>query len=55
MWTRSNERCSKRSETLEAADHDLIVAPGFSYRHQITDFCDDPRSVHTAELLAKAG
>jgi hypothetical protein len=37
-----------------AAD-DLVVAPGFSCRHQIADFCDNRRSLHTAELLAMAG
>jgi Fe-S oxidoreductase len=36
-----------------AAD-DLVVAPGFSCRHQIADFCDNRRSLHTAELLAMA-
>jgi hypothetical protein len=36
-----------------AAD-DLVVAPGFSCRHQIADFCDNRRSQHTAELLAMA-
>jgi hypothetical protein len=34
---------------------DLVVAPGFSCRHQIADFCDNRRSLHTAELLAMAG
>jgi Fe-S oxidoreductase len=34
---------------------DLVVAPGFSCRHQIADFCDNLRSLHTAELLAMAG
>jgi hypothetical protein len=33
----------------------LVVAPGFSCRHQIADFCDNRRSLHTAELLAMAG
>jgi len=37
-----------------AAD-DLVVAPGFSCRHQISDFCDNRRSLHTTELLAMAG
>ena len=37
-----------------AAD-DLVVAAGFSCRHQIADFCDNRRSLHTAELLAMAG
>jgi hypothetical protein len=36
------------------ASEDLVVAPGFSCRHQIADFCDDRRSLHTAELLAMA-
>ena len=36
-----------------AAD-DLVVAPGFSCRHQIADFCDGRRNLHTAELLAMA-
>ena len=31
------------------------AAPGFSCRHQIADFCDNRRSLHTAELLAMAG
>lgn len=34
-----------------SADHDLIVAPGFSCHHQIVDFCDSWRSLRTAELL----
>jgi hypothetical protein len=34
---------------------DLVVAPGFSCRHQIADFCDNRRSLHTAELLAMVG
>ncbi|HEX8322082.1 hypothetical protein [Longimicrobium sp.] len=34
---------------------DLVVAPGFSCRHQIADFCDERRSVSTPELLAMAG
>jgi hypothetical protein len=34
---------------------DLVVAPGFSCRHQIADFCGNRRSLHTAELLAMAG
>jgi hypothetical protein len=28
---------------------DLVVAPGFSCRHQTADFCDNRRSLHTAE------
>ncbi len=38
-----------------AGEEALVVAPGFSCRHQIADFCDDRRSLHTAELLAMAG
>jgi FAD/FMN-containing dehydrogenase/Fe-S oxidoreductase len=37
-----------------AAEHDLVVAPGFSCRTQIKDFCDGRRAIHTAELLAMA-
>ena len=37
-----------------AAPDDLIVAPGFSCRTQIGDFCDGRASIHTAELLAMA-
>ncbi len=37
----------------EAPDH-LIVAPGFSCRSQIKDFCDGRQALHTAELLAMA-
>ena len=49
----------RRARTLprgqgDEAD-DLVVAPGFSCRHQIADFCDNRRSLHTAELLAMAG
>jgi Fe-S oxidoreductase len=32
----------------------LIVAPGFSCRSQIGDFCDGRASIHPAELLAMA-
>jgi FAD/FMN-containing dehydrogenase/Fe-S oxidoreductase len=39
----------------DTAADDLVVAPGFSCRHQIADFCDNRRSLHTAELLAMAG
>ncbi len=35
---------------VRAAD-DLVVAPGFSCRSQIEDFCDGHRAIHTAELL----
>jgi FAD/FMN-containing dehydrogenase/Fe-S oxidoreductase len=38
----------------DAAKEDLIVAPGFSCRHQIADFCDGRPALHTAELLAMA-
>jgi FAD/FMN-containing dehydrogenase/Fe-S oxidoreductase len=34
-------------------DH-LVVAPGFSCRSQIGDFCDGRQAMHTAELLAMA-
>jgi hypothetical protein len=30
----------------ETAADDLVVAPGFSCRHQIADFCDNRRSLH---------
>ncbi|MDR0787085.1 MAG: FAD-binding oxidoreductase [Gemmatimonadota bacterium] len=33
------------------AAEDLVVAPGFSCRSQIKDFCDGRRAIHTAELL----
>jgi hypothetical protein len=33
----------------------LVVAPGFNCHHQIADFCEKRRSLHTAELLAMAG
>lgn len=36
------------------AAEDLVVAPGFSCRSQIKDFCDGRRAIHTAELLALA-
>ncbi|HET7322551.1 MAG TPA: FAD-linked oxidase C-terminal domain-containing protein, partial [Longimicrobiaceae bacterium] len=36
------------------APDDLIVAPGFSCRSQIGDFCDGRKAMHTAELLAMA-
>ena len=32
----------------------LVVAPGFSCRSQVKDFCDGRRAIHTAELLAMA-
>jgi Fe-S oxidoreductase len=38
----------------ETAADDLIVAPGFSCRHQIADFCGGRRALHPAELLAMA-
>jgi FAD/FMN-containing dehydrogenase/Fe-S oxidoreductase len=37
---------------VRAAGDDLVVAPGFSCRHQIADFCDGRATLHTAELLA---
>ena len=37
-----------------AAPDDLVVAPGFSCRSQIGDFCEGRRAIHTAELLAMA-
>jgi FAD/FMN-containing dehydrogenase/Fe-S oxidoreductase len=37
-----------------ATDDDLVVAPGFSCRTQIKDFCDGRRVLHPAELLAMA-
>jgi Fe-S oxidoreductase len=39
---------------LRDAPDDLVVAPGFSCRAQIADFCDGRRALHTAELLAMA-
>jgi FAD/FMN-containing dehydrogenase/Fe-S oxidoreductase len=33
----------------------LVVAPGFSCRSQIKDFCDGRRALHTAELLDLVG
>jgi FAD/FMN-containing dehydrogenase/Fe-S oxidoreductase len=35
-----------------AAPDDLVVAPGFSCRTQIGDFCGGRKAIHTAELLA---
>jgi Fe-S oxidoreductase len=35
---------------VRAAD-DLVVAPGFSCRSQIKDFCEGRKAIHTAELL----
>jgi FAD/FMN-containing dehydrogenase/Fe-S oxidoreductase len=37
-----------------AAEEDLVVAPGYSCRTQIKDFCDGRRAIHPAELLAMA-
>lgn len=37
-----------------AAEEDLVVASGFSCRHQIADFCDGRRALHLAEVLAMA-
>jgi hypothetical protein len=34
---------------------DFVVAPGFSCRHQIAEFCEGRGSVSPAELLAMAG
>lgn len=39
---------------VRGAPDDLVVAPGFSCRTQIADFCDGRRAIHTAELLAMA-
>jgi Fe-S oxidoreductase len=39
---------------VRAATDDLVVAPGFSCRSQIKDFCAGRRALHTAELLALA-
>ncbi|MBA2670013.1 MAG: FAD-binding oxidoreductase, partial [Gemmatimonadetes bacterium] len=39
---------------VREAPDDLIVAPGFSCRSQIKDFCDGRQALHTAELLAMA-
>jgi Fe-S oxidoreductase len=38
----------------QAGADDLVVAPGFSCRHQIADFCGGRKALHTAELLALA-
>lgn len=38
----------------DAAPEDLVVAPGYSCRTQIGDFCDGRKAIHTAELLAMA-
>jgi Fe-S oxidoreductase len=37
-----------------ARPDDLVVAPGFSCRSQIGDFCEGRKAIHTAELLAMA-
>ncbi|HEX5724151.1 MAG TPA: hypothetical protein VFX98_01725, partial [Longimicrobiaceae bacterium] len=37
-----------------AAAEELVVAPGFSCRHQIADFCDGRPTLHPSELLAMA-
>ncbi len=37
-----------------AAPDDLVVAPGFSCRSQIGDFCEGRKAIHPAELLAMA-
>jgi Fe-S oxidoreductase len=39
---------------VRAATGQLVVAPGFSCRGQIADFCDGRRALHPAELLAMA-
>jgi Fe-S oxidoreductase len=39
---------------VRAAEDELVVAPGYSCRSQIADFCDGRRALHTAELLALA-
>jgi FAD/FMN-containing dehydrogenase/Fe-S oxidoreductase len=39
---------------VREADGDLVVAPGFSCRSQIKDFCDGRGAIHPAELLAMA-
>ena len=39
---------------VRGAPDDLVVAPGYSCRSQIADFCDGRRALHTAELLALA-
>ena len=39
---------------VRGAPDDLVVAPGFSCRSQIKDFCDGRRAIHPAELLAMA-
>jgi FAD/FMN-containing dehydrogenase/Fe-S oxidoreductase len=39
---------------VREAPDDLIVAPGFSCRSQIKDFCEGRQALHTAELLAMA-
>lgn len=38
----------------DTAEGDLVVAPGFSCRHQIADFCEGRKALHPAELLAMA-
>lgn len=37
---------------LRESPDDIVVAPGFSCRSQIKDFCDGRRAIHLAELLA---
>ena len=39
---------------VRGAPDDLVVAPGYSCRSQIADFCDGRQALHTAELLALA-
>ncbi|HEX6924048.1 MAG TPA: FAD-binding and (Fe-S)-binding domain-containing protein [Longimicrobiaceae bacterium] len=40
---------------VRGAPDAIVVAPGFSCRSQIADFCAGRRALHTAELLALAG
>jgi FAD/FMN-containing dehydrogenase/Fe-S oxidoreductase len=39
---------------VREAPDDLVVAPGFSCRSQVADFCGGRRAIHPAELLAMA-
>ena len=53
-----SEACGERVlfPAVRAADAEtLIVAPGFSCRHQIADFCDGRGTLSLPELLAMAG
>jgi FAD/FMN-containing dehydrogenase/Fe-S oxidoreductase len=51
-----SQACGERVlfPAVRDADEALVVAPGFSCRHQIADFCDGRKTLHTAELLAMA-